>query len=359
MELTETSTSRLIHQSNLTVISNAISQKIERQMTRTEILSLVDLIKSIPIKQFVGKPITHANAAIVDSWFRASSARGKSTDIQSYLRAEVSAMSGNENAWKFDSNVSRQTATELVNSVSSLQTYNNVCFPRQLVPFDSKGRLQTGGSTLSWNLNQSGNPGQIGDVWLQDTVKEILAIKIYPFWIPNNASISFYRKARLGIRELFQRAQATQFIGANSAAIISGYQFEFNAETIGSRTLLTPVNDTYRFYPPVAKLDSVSITLYDPFNVVQLPADSDTCIVNFGNPTTITTTTPHGSSTGDIVYFSGSLNAKLTTEYGLPITVINATIFTVPIIGSGVQNAVVYYGSRRIFFELEFTHAEK
>jgi hypothetical protein len=56
------------------------------------------------------------------------------------------------------------------------------------------------------------------------------------------------------------------------------------------------------------------------------------------NPSSVTTASVHGLATGDVVEIAGHLvNTALNGSW--PVTVVSTTVFTVPVLGSGVGGA--------------------
>lgn len=254
-----------------------------------------------------------------------------------------------------------------------LQTFQNITFPRRLVPFDSRNKLQSSTSTcIQWSLNYSGINGQLGNVYVQDTIKQVIRLQLFPFWLPvSNPLDTFYNKIRIYVKEFWDAGINTNFTGPfQSEAINEKYHFEFDIETIEpTRIYLKPVQPFYYFSKPIARIETISMNFYNPFNEIILDAMEDIFIVTNGIVTTFTTLNGnnHNLLTGDLVYIlnfnstDSSINNSFNNTKGIIITVISSTQFTIPIDTSllgFVPNVNVVYGSKRVFFQMEFMSLE-
>jgi hypothetical protein len=259
---------------------------------------------------------------------------------------------------------------------TGLQTYHGITFPHRDISFDSRNRdiSDSKPNVIKWYINSSGQLGSRGDIHLQDTLQQIIRMRIAPFWLPvSNPINDFYSTVDMYIHELFQRVDVVEFLDSDqSIATQYGYHFRFRITRRGKdRIYLEPEEADYTFSKPVAQLDSVTVSFRNPFAQVTLPADSGVYTVTYGNPTlfTLTSGTNNQLNTGDLIYVlnfnspSQSINDEFNTTDGLIITRISNTQFTVSIdtssLAPGTLTGInVFYGSKRVFFQIEFTSLE-
>lgn len=255
-------------------------------------------------------------------------------------------------------------------------TYQTVTLPHQTIPLDSRNRLVTHNTVgeYKWNIHAAGKAGQLGDMRIQDVLEEVIQIKICPLWIPvNDVLDDYYAKIRLLIKEFSsQSIQVTEFLDAQECIpTTTYYHFEFEIQRRDkNRLYLVPICDTFKFRKPFARVETLTTCFFAPFDKVDLDADRITTSVAAGNPTIFTSTTDHNLATGDLVYVLNYastnlpvLNDVVNRKKGYVVTKINATQFSIPVDTTGAlpdpaTNIHVILGSKRIFFELEFTSLE-
>jgi len=259
-------------------------------------------------------------------------------------------------------------------------TFNNVSLPHQIVQLDSRNRLLTSGNTnqYKWNLNWAGQPGHLGDVRIWDTLQQIVSMKINSFWIPMLGNLGgYYGKVRMLIREFIgQSTIVTEFLDATqNVPTVEYYHFEFNVtQVVGNRVFLEPENGgLYIFRKPFARPETITISFRTPFETMVLALDRGVYTVTFGNPTLFTLTSPGVTNnflaTGDLVYVTGldtvndTIDDQVNNPAGNIITFVSPTQFTIAVDSSALVGSEtdinVYYGSKRIFFQLEFTSLEQ
>lgn len=265
-------------------------------------------------------------------------------------------------------------------AIPGLQTFDNIVLPHRTIPLDSRHRMLSNPSTteITWSLNPAGKPGQYGDIWLQDTLQQIIKMKIYPFWIPtNNPLYDYFTKIRMNIREIWQHIQVTEFLNPDqSLPTAYGYQFEFIiTRREKTRIYLEPISNIYILSKPVARIETLTVEFRSPFQLITLDPDRGIFTATYsaaaGDPTlfTLTNGTSHFLNTGDLVYVINSdsgdttIDDELNDQQGYIVTRINDTEFTIEVdtnsLAPGNQTGItVIYGSKRIVFQMEFTSLE-
>ena len=265
-------------------------------------------------------------------------------------------------------------------------TYNNVSLQRQSVPLDSRYRILATSNNYeySWNLNPSGIPGQVGNIRTQRTIKQIIQMNISSFTIPAKFSNLKYPKIRLFVKEFISQSNIVTLYqnNSNQAAQLSYYHFEFNVTKNGDLYNLEPINHSYSFMNPVTVIETITISLYTPFDLYYFQQDRAVFTVTYGNPTIFTyqsnyltpnqvqQTTYPLLSTGDTVYILDVIDPTGVSNYtidnlvnrqaGWTIVMTGINQFTIPVdtsvfgIGQQQTNIGVYFGNQRIYFPIEF-----
>ncbi len=255
-------------------------------------------------------------------------------------------------------------------------TYSSVNLPRQSIQLDSRNRDVTDQipNEYRWFIHSAGQIGYPGDVRSQDTIKEVMQMRIDNMWIPaSQVPKGYYGKMRLLIKEfLSQSIYVTEFQDPNqNKPIQTYYHWQFDiVQTVGDRIRIVPENPTYTFRRPFARVETITFLFYLPYEQMVLLPDRCVYTITYANPTlfTLTSGINHNLNTGDLVYVlnstsgSAAIDAELTRTVGWIITKISVVQFTIPVDSSalpGVQSGVnVYYGSKRIFCDLEFLSLE-
>lgn len=200
-------------------------------------------------------------------------------------------------------------------------------------------------------------------------MRDIVEMEIYPFSIPYMpAADNYYQKITLSILEL-------------SAISIDAYEnsqfhFIFQGKINGNLIDLTPINKTFRFFKPIARINEFSLRFGSPLSPIVFDNDRlYTSSINYGsNPGIITFAESHNLVTGDLVYvenFTTLTPAKdlniineINSSQGHICTRINNTSISInvdltqialasQIVGLSV---LVYFGSKRILLPLKFRY---
>lgn len=267
---------------------------------------------------------------------------------------------------------------DLIGRISSCYTnFSSINLPHQTIPLDSRNRLVTNTSLTeyTWNIHTAGQPGHLGDIRIQDTLQQVVKIDIGSFWLPMYPVVgSYYNRIRLLIKEFSSQSNiVTEFLNPNQTEpTVYYYHFEFNIISIsGNKVFLEPVNRSYIFRKPFARVETLTISFRTPFELLPFTPDRGLYTLTFGNPTlfTITSEAAHLLATGDLVYVinsdptSNEIANNINRQIGWFITVISPTQFTIPYdssaAGGSETNIEIYYGSKRVFLPIEFTSLEQ
>lgn len=366
----------LLTEDLLKQVANAVSRKTNKKLQYSDMTQLRLIAQKIPASSFYEKTISDGIALIATTFLNKFQTRDEppTESVVDYLKEEVMKTTDDEHQYKFTSHPSRQTSSnpdhiDLMvmkarsQIVPGLQTFESIVFPHREIPFDSRNKdLSYDG--LRWYLHTAGKPGRQGDIHIQDTLQQIIRMRIQPFWLPiTNTKDLYYDTISMRIHEFFQHADVTEFLYSdNTIPTTHGYHFRFRITQKNTRRIyLEPENPVYTFSKPVAQLNTVTVSFRSPYHQIQLPTDYAVFTVTPGLPTIFTTTTNHHLETGDMVYVVGYTgNAEINDISGLIITRIDNVTFSVAIDTSAdlPQSVRVYYGSKRIFFQIEFTSLE-
>lgn len=241
---------------------------------------------------------------------------------------------------------------------------------------DSRNRRQASYTSVGAQINSfqfSLNiNGQVsgGSVTTTAAIRDIVRMRISRLSIPFVPQLLNTPTVGLSIEQL------------NTASYVSptGTRMHFiftRTNVNNNRVNLDPDMDgMFQFDKPVTGLDDFTVSFYSPFDRISFDPDYDEVLVGgifTGNQTTIVTNFQHNLATGDIVVFSGfntmspindgKIIAAFNASVGLPVSVLSAKSFSVPV-NTGDPNVAVatnirlicFFASKRIsfFVELEY-----
>lgn len=260
----------------------------------------------------------------------------------------------------------------LMRNRNSWVTYESVVLPHQTVPLDSRYRIPNHlpGYEYKWYVHSAGVPGSNGDIRLLDTLKEIIQMEVYPFWIPvGDINEGYYGKIRMLVNEFSPQSTPFYQFLEDGSTYSNAYHFQFSiTQRESGRFYLTPDNPVYRFRKPFARPETITISFTDPFQQVLLEPDNMLAVVSNTNPA-VFTTLPNDVATGDLVYVQNfnsinpTLNNAVNRKSGYIATRLSSTTFSIPVdlstLPGPVSNVFVYFGSKRLIIPIEFTSLEQ
>ena len=258
---------------------------------------------------------------------------------------------------------------------------------------DSRYRILTSNDTngiqqFSWNyILKSQIEGQ-GSVNIIGNVRDIIAIRVYPFRIPYVESAdNKYSRISVFIEEL----AAQSFLAHEDRKFHFILKSEIDSEFINLET--DKYNDGFfHFEKPVTTLNTLTISFGSPLEKIIFENDRSWCGIDYFSLAPLTlittydsnfvpsTTLNHNLANGDRVYFelfdAGVINPLLVQQVkindnivsgmnrteGFLITVVNPTQFSIEFDTSLIQNPTanirfrVFFGSKRIFLPIELTY---
>lgn len=289
-------------------------------------------------------------------------------ELMKYLRA-------------MNSTFNAETIPEIfARSTNNLITFESVTIPHQVIPLDTRFRLVNsqnaghGNTEYKWNIHTSNDAGRPGDIRMQDTITQVMAMTICPFWIPvSNARYQYYDKVRMYIREFKEQSvQVNEFLDGDAGQITrtNYYHFEFLIDRREvNRIHLIPICPTFKFRLPIAQINTITVQFRSPFELITFNPDRLYFTVSNINPAVFTSTEDHQLATGDLVYVVGFeagtqvVNRAVNDSAGYFVTRLSATQFSIPLdltsLAGPVDNVEVQFGSKRIVTQIEFVSLEQ
>lgn len=416
----------LLEKGTLIRIANNISNKTG---DNPDINSLINFIRLLDYTKLYNKNYDYSINYITDLWVAPNIHKpnlyidgldSETPTVTDYLKRQALYMTDNENQYKFTQNAARRgdsiIYTDLQNKIKDntrqlhkisdeefkgkllngiqnlenffnpqnidslvrragaaspgLQTYQNITFPHRLIRLDSRNKLQSStDNCIQWNLNFSGHQGQIGNIYVQDTIKEIKRMQLFSFWLPiTDPRDIFYDTISMYIKEFWDASVTTDVLPTETN--IEKYHFQFKIQTVTStRVYLEPVQPFYYFNKSIKSLDKISVVFYNPFSKITFDPMEGVFAVTNGVLTSFATVdgSAHNLATNDLVYIlnynstDANINSEINDTRGQIITVTGIDSFTIAVDTSAlapVANVDVVYGSKRIFLQLEFTSLE-
>jgi hypothetical protein len=201
---------------------------------------------------------------------------------------------------------------------------------------------------FQWNHINNVTRAQ-GSVNTIGTIRDIVAMRVYPFRIPYTAALdTSYKKVSMLMREF----QAQSFVAQESRR----FHFMFDIFIDGDSIFLKPEDNNdayYRFNQPITQIDNISIDFGSPLEEVIFDVDRSLGFVNAysdGIQTQITTQSPHNLLTGYVIYITGftSLNplatpnliAQMNRAQGHNVIVVSPTILKLSVNSSSALQLI-------------------
>lgn len=217
----------------------------------------------------------------------------------------------------------------------------NALLRTNYILLDTRYRLLDNDGTRYFQWTHINNISRAqGSVNTVGTIRDIVAMRVYPFRIPYTAALDTpYKKVSMLMREF----QAQSFVAQEGRR----FHFMFDIIIDGDSIYLRPEDNNdayYRFYQPVTQIDMISIDFGSPLEDVVFDSDRSLGFTNLywdGIQTQITTQTPHNLLTGNNVYITGftSLNpiatpvvvASMNSSVGHNVIVVSPTVFKISV----------------------------
>jgi hypothetical protein len=362
----------------MTDVSISVSEKLGRQVTRGEQIYIVNMIRNLNENYIRSKKPSDAIEMLTHIILKKFAFHGACPPMDGSEYVDMHENLKKGIGTTAESNVSNSiydSLTELhklgkSESIGDVEIRNPMGLTRKNYFFlDSRYRnANNSTSRFTWDYSNS-KTQQLGAVNIIGDVRDIVAIRIYPFRLPANRElVTYHKRISLLIHEF-----ATQSFFAHENR---RFHFMNQATVDGNFVEMNPYenNDVYYYFEkPFTTITSITISFGNPLLLVNLDADSGKCTADYlidAPITRINTQAPHGINNNDIVFFSNFdagasdtiLKNIMNRESGFAVTVVNPTTFSInydtseivdPIIGLVFD---VYYDSKRFYipFELEY-----
>lgn len=231
---------------------------------------------------------------------------------------------------------------------------------------------------FTWDYS-SDKSQQMGTVNIIGNIRDIVALRVYPFRIPYVSSADTKHKR---ISLLIHEFSSQSFFAHEDR------RFHFMLETSVDNDFIDcdpyKQNDMYYYFEkPFTTFTSITISFGNPLQKIEFEKDTDKCSADYFSIsplTQITTDNEHNLSDGDKVYFSNFdvgfvdpllveqvqinnvIKNTINRELGFLITVIDSTNFSINFDSSNIQNPLVdfkfdvFYDSKRFYIPFELTY---
>jgi hypothetical protein len=269
----------------------------------------------------------------------------------------------------------------------------NALYRKNFMLLDSRYRILSGStidgiSTFSWNYILKSQIEAQGSVNIIGNVRDIIAMRVYPFRIPYVASAdNKYSRISMFVEELGSQA----FVAHENRKFHFMLRASIDSEFIDVET--SEFNDGFFYFEkPITTLNTLTLSFGSPLEKIIFPNDRSWCSIDYFSlsPLTLITTyvnsplgsslQKHGLNNGDRVYFelfnvgdvpSTLVDQKLINDTiketinqvdGFLVNVIDDTSFSISYDTSEIQNPLpnirfrVFFGSKRMFIPIELTY---
>lgn len=339
----------------IATIVHSVESRIGRSMSRSEVSMSSNFVRSLDadmlLKQPKSKVVNSIIAAIiarlstyecvedVDSareFLRNEigiSSEASSSVSRSGPRPQAESSSGGVNISQIMGYTKSSDIQKLLNPNALLRT-NYIIMDTRYRALDSDGTKY-----FQWNHVNDVNRAQ-GTVNTVGTIRDLIAMRVYPFRIPYIAALdTSYKKVSLLMREF----QAQSFVAQENRR----FHFMFDVVIDGDSIYLQPENNNdayYRFYQPITRIDTISIDFGSPLEEVVFDADRSSGTASLywdGVQTQITTQSSHNLLTGNVVYITGftsliasktpSIIAQINKSTGHNVVIVSPTSFKISV----------------------------
>jgi hypothetical protein len=280
------------------------------------------------------------------------------------------------------------------NSEDAVRVMNPTALHRKnFMLLDSRYRILSGSSidgisTFSWNYVLKSQIEAQGSVNIIGNVRDIIAMRVYPFRIPYvDSADNKYSRISVFVEELGSQA----FVAHEDRKFHFMLRSTIDSEFIELET--NKFNDGFfHFEKPITTLNTLTLSFGSPLEKIIFPNDRGWCSIDYFSLTPLTLITTyvnsplgsslqeHGLNNGDRVYFDlfnvGALPALLTDQKlinetikesvngkeGFLVNIVDVNSFTINYDTSNIQNPIpnirfrVFFGSKRMFIPIELTY---
>jgi hypothetical protein len=359
------------------LIVNKAEQGMQRHLSGAEVTMISNFIRKLDndmlLRMSPEKVIASLTASIISRLARYE-CEEEPDRTQEFLRGEI-GISGETDYVRPTSDISRQkSASDMMREaqtnadggarmveVSRMFGFTkasqiqkilnpNALLRTNYILMDTRYRALDNDGTKYFQWNHINNVTRAqGSVNTIGTIRDIVAMRVYPFRIPYTAALdTSYRKVSMLMREF----QAQSFVAHEGRR----FHFMFDIFIDGDSIYLKPEDNNdayYRFNQPVTQIDNISIDFGSPLEEVVFDSDRSLGFASVywdGIQTQITTQSPHNLLTGYIIYITGftSLNplatptliAQMNQAQGHNVIVVSPTVLKLSVDSSSMQQLI-------------------
>lgn len=251
------------------------------------------------------------------------------------------------------------------------QSYNlqkllnpNALLRTNYVMMDTRYRVLDSDGTQFFRWNHINNVSRTqGSINTVGTIRDIVALRIYPFRIPYNPTLdNEYSMVSMLIREF----QAQSFVGQENRR----FHFMFNPIIDGDSIFLQPQDNNdgyYRFGQPITQFDTITVDFGSPLESVTFDADrltGEVILYGDGIETHFQTALPHNLATGHKIYISDfsslydlatpTVTTVINRNTGHNVIVVSPNVFKIQV-DSNPMTPLIEGGG---IVQLNFNHVE-
>lgn len=362
-------------------VKHAIETITRRKMTMGEQVSLRNFISQLPTAKLAQYNDTDIEKNIVNNWLKGQTVlngENEVIDTHELLKKNIGLNSENGTvATSISAPVQPPVITNAIDLSSVLGNTDSYGIQRIINPqalhaktqilLDSRWRsLDTDGTLLfKWSFSNTMTTQQ-GTFNTLSPIRDIIAIKIFPFKIPYTVN------AENPTRNItvFYNEFSNQCVPAQENRKYHHWM-DYNTEDDWISLNADKYNEgTYNFDKPITTLDTLTINFGAPLQIIQFDIDRMNATFTAGNPTTLTFPSAHNIENGNTIYFTNftttnvaadaAIISAMNTVFGLDVTRIDSTTVTVNVDTSAIvgtmNSPIAFFGDKRIFIPLEITY---
>lgn len=362
-------------------VRRAIEDITEKKLSIGDQASLRYFIAQLPSAKLVHFNDEEIEKSIVHNWLKGQTTLNNEDeliDTHELLKKNIGLNS--ENGTVATSISAPSQAPVITNAIDLTSVLGNndsygiqrVINPQALhaktqILLDSRYRsLDTDGTLLfKWSFSNTMTTQQ-GTFNTLSPIRDIVAIKVFPFKIPYTANAENPTKNIT----LYYNEFSNQCVPAQENRKYHHWM-DYNIEDDWISLNADKYNEgIYYFDKPITSLDTLTINFGAPLQIIQFDLDRMNVAFTAGITTTITFPSAHNLDSGNTIYFTNfsttqsvtdaNIISSINTSSGLKVTRVDSTTATVAVNSSavaGIMNApIAFFGEKRIFIPLEITY---
>lgn len=374
-------TARLKNPNMFQRVSNALEHIRRRRLTMGEQASLRNYINGLPAARLAQYDDIEIEKNIVNNWIKGQNAMNNEDEIidtHELLKKNIGLNSENDtitasiNKTSIVPVISNAVDVSSVLGNSDIYSIQRVINPKALeaktqILLDSRWRsLDTDGTTLfkwSFSNNMITQQGTFNTI---SPVRDIIAIKVFPFKIPYTVNAENPTKNIT----IYYNEFSNQCVPAQESRKYHHWMDYITEDDWISLNAEKYNKGRYHFDKPITSLDTLTVNFGAPLQIIQFDLDRMNATFTTGNPTTLTFPSAHNLDTGYTVYFTNFSTSNANADSAIINTInsaggrqvirINATQVSIAVDTSGLVGVpnvpIAFFGEKRFYIPLEITY---